>query len=141
MTDIGSTTSVTIEATLGDVWDAITTPERIEEWFLGVRTQGEWVPGGELVQTGERQGRPYESKAIIDRIEPPELLELRHWSPMSGRPDVPESYEPVVYLLTERDGKTELTVTESNLPSEQAREMSVRIWAMVLDRLKELLEA
>jgi uncharacterized protein YndB with AHSA1/START domain len=139
-TDIGTTSSVTIEAPVEDVWAAITTPERIEQWFLGVRTEGEWRAGGELVQTGEWQGRPYESKAIIERIDPPRTLEMKHWSPMSGRPDEPDSYEAVVYRLEEGDGGTTLTVSETNLPSEEARELSERIWGMVLDRLRKLLE-
>jgi uncharacterized protein YndB with AHSA1/START domain len=139
-TDIGTTTSVALDAPIEEVWSAITTPERITEWFFGVQTRGEWVPGGELVQTGEWQGRPYESKAVLERIERPTLLQLRHWSPMSGRPDEPESYETVVYRLAERDGGTELTITESNLPSDEARQLSERIWAMVLDNLKRVVE-
>jgi uncharacterized protein YndB with AHSA1/START domain len=139
-TQIGTTTSVSIDAPIEEVWTAITTSDRIEEWFLGVQTLGDWVPGGELVQTGEWQGRPYESKAVIDRMERPTLLEIRHWSPMSGRPDRPENYETVVWRLAEREDGTELTVSETNLPSEQARELSERIWAMVLDNLKRLLE-
>jgi uncharacterized protein YndB with AHSA1/START domain len=139
-TEIGTTTSVTIAATIEEVWAAITTSDRIKEWFFGVETRGDWVPGGELLQTGEWQGRPYESKAVIERMERPRLLEIRHWSPMSGRPDLPENYETVVWTLAEREDGTELTVSETNLPSEQARELSERIWAMVLENLERLLE-
>jgi uncharacterized protein YndB with AHSA1/START domain len=139
-TEIGTTTSVTIAAPIEEVWTAITTSDRIREWFFGVETRGDWVPGGELVQTGEWQGRPYESKAVIERMERPTLLEILHWSPMSGRPDLPENYETVVWRLAKDEDGTRLTVSETNLVSEQARDLSERIWATVLDNLKRLLE-
>ncbi len=64
-----------------------------------------------------------------------------HWSDTSGRPDRPENYQEVSWELTERDEDTDLTVTEHNLPSEEARAVSDRSWAMALQKLKELVEA
>jgi uncharacterized protein YndB with AHSA1/START domain len=139
-TDLGSTTSVTVQAPIEQVWAALTTPERIKEWFFGVDTRSDWTPGGELVHTGEWQGRPYEDKGTIVRIEPPTLLEHTHWSPMSGVPDEPQHYETVRWRLSERGAATELTVSESNLPSEEARELSEQSWRMALDELRQLLE-
>jgi uncharacterized protein YndB with AHSA1/START domain len=139
-TDLGTTTSVTIDAPIEDVWAAITTPDRIKEWFFGVDTRSDWTQGSDLVHTGEWQGRPYEDKGTIVRIEPPSLLEHTHWSSMSGLPDDPEHYETVEWRLSERDGGTELTVSETNLPSDEARELSEQSWRMVLDRLRQLLD-
>lgn len=138
--DLGTTTSVTIQAPIEEVWAAITTPERIKEWFFGVDTRSDWTPGSELVHTGEWQGRPYEDKGTIVRIEPPTVLEHTHWSSTSGLPDEPEHYETVEWRLSERADATELTVAEANLPSEEARELSQQSWRMVLDGLKRLLE-
>jgi uncharacterized protein YndB with AHSA1/START domain len=140
MTDLENTITVDVHAPIEDVWAAITTPERIKEWFFGVETRSEWTEGSELVHTGEWQGRPYEDKGTILRIDPPRLLEHTHWSAMSGRPDEPANYERVTWTLSPEDGSTRLTVAETNLPSEEARDMSRQIWRMVFDRLKELLE-
>ena len=41
--------------------------------------------------------------------------------------------------MVERDGATELTVSETNLPSEQAKAVSETSWTTVLWNLKELL--
>jgi uncharacterized protein YndB with AHSA1/START domain len=139
-TDLGTTTTVTVGAPIDQVWAAITTPERIKEWFFGVETRSEWTPGSELVHTGEWQGRPYSDKGTILRIEPPHLLEHTHWSALSGVPDEPDNYEQVTWRLEGSNGKTRLTVSERNLASEEARDMSEQSWRMVLDRLKQMLE-
>jgi uncharacterized protein YndB with AHSA1/START domain len=139
-TDLGVRTSVTIDAPIDRVWRAITTPDVIKQWFFGVDTRSEWEPGSELVHTGEWQGRPYEDKGTILRIQPAMELVHTHWSPMSGRPDEPENYEEVTWSLSERDGETDLTITETNLASEEAKAMSEQSWRMVLENLKTLLE-
>jgi uncharacterized protein YndB with AHSA1/START domain len=140
-TDLATTTAVTIDAPIEDVWAAITTPERIKEWFFGVDTRSDWKPGSELVHTGEWEGRPYSDKGTIVRIEPPHLLEHTHWSDVSGLPDEPDNYELVTWTLGDGIGDgTRLTVAERNLASEEARARSEQSWRMVLGRLKELLE-
>jgi uncharacterized protein YndB with AHSA1/START domain len=138
--DLSTWSSVTIEAPVEDVWQAITTPDVIRRWFLGVETESDWEVGGSLVHRGEYQGRPYEDKGEIVAIEPPRLLVHTHWSDVSGTPDRPESYQEVRWALTPSDGSTVLTVSEGNLPSEDAKAVSEQSWEMVLNNLKGLLE-
>ena len=140
-TDLATSSSITIDAPVEDVWRAITTPEVIERWFFGVQTTSDWTEGSPLVHTGEWQGKPYEDRGKIVRIEPPELLVHTHWSPLSGLPDLEEHYQRVTWELTEVAEGTRLTVAETNLPSDQAKELSEGSWATVLGNLKELLEA
>lgn len=140
MTDLKTAITRTIDAPIKEVWDAITTPEVIKRWFFGVETETDWTPGGPIVHRGEFQGRPYVDKGEIILFEPPELLVHTHWSDVSGVPDSPEHYEEVTWALVDRDGATELTITERNLPSEEAKALSEQSWATVLDNLKALLE-
>jgi uncharacterized protein YndB with AHSA1/START domain len=141
MSDIATTQTVTIDAAIGDVWKALTTPSAIEQWFFGVRTETDWQPGSSIVHTGEWQGKPYQDKGTILRIEPPTLLVHTHWSPMSGLPDEPDSYEEIRWELAKQDGRTELTLRETNLASEDAKVASEQAWATVLGNLKQLLES
>jgi len=141
MNELATQTSVTIDAAVDDVWKALTTPSAIERWFFGVRTETDWLPGNPIVHTGEWQGKPYQDKGTILRIEPPTLLVHTHWSPTSGLPDEPENYEEVRWELAERDGGTELTLRETNLASEEAKAVSEQAWATVLGNLKQLLES
>ena len=79
-------------------------------------------------------------KGEILRIEPPTLLVHTHWSDVSGLPDAPENYQEVTWALSKRDGSTELTITERNLPSEQTKAVSEASWKTALTSLKAVLE-
>jgi uncharacterized protein YndB with AHSA1/START domain len=140
MTDITTESSTTIDAPIEEVWRALTTPDVFKEWFFGVDTETDWEVGSPLIHRGEYQGRPYEDKGQILRFDPPKRLVHTHWSDLSGTPDEPENYQEVTWALDDRDGSTELTVSERNLPSEQAKAVSDESWSMVLGNLKKLLE-
>jgi uncharacterized protein YndB with AHSA1/START domain len=140
MSDLGTTSSITIDAPTEKVWRALTTPKLIKQWFFGVDTETDWKVGSPLVHRGQWQGKPYEDKGEIIRIERPRLLVHTHWSGMSGKPDAPENYQEVTWALSERDGATELTITERNLPSEEAKAVSEESWQTVLGNMKSLLE-
>ena len=140
MTDLTSAASIAIDAPIDDVWAAITTPDTIEKWFFGVRTESDWEVGSSIVHRGEWQGKPYEDKGEIVRIDPPKLLVHTHWSDVSGTPDRAESYQEVTWALEEKGDGTQLTVSERNLPSDEAKQVSDQSWGMVLGNLKQLLE-
>ena len=139
-TDITTSTSIEIKAPASRVWEALTTPEQIKEWFFGVDTRTDWREGSPIVHRGEYQGRPYEDKGTILTIEPEKRLVHTHWSPVSGEPDEPEHYQEVTWSLTEHDDATELTVSEENVPSEDAKTVSEQAWEASLRALKDLLE-
>jgi uncharacterized protein YndB with AHSA1/START domain len=133
--------NVTIEAPASAVWKALTDPTLIERWFLGVKTETTWEQGASIVHRGEWQGRPYEDKGEIVRIEPERLLVHTHWSDLSATPDSAENYQQVEWKLRETpDGRTEVMLTETNLPSAEAKAMSERTWPMVLANLKAVVE-
>jgi uncharacterized protein YndB with AHSA1/START domain len=129
-----------IDAPIDRVWTAITTPAEIKRWFFGVDTESDWKVGSQLVHTGRYQGKPYVDKGEILEIESPKRLVHTHWSDVSGKPDMPEHYQVVAWDLAERDGGTQLTITEQNLPSEDAAKTSEAAWAGALKSLKEMLE-
>jgi uncharacterized protein YndB with AHSA1/START domain len=137
---LGAKSSITIHAPAAPVWAALTTPELIKQWFFGVDTVTDWQVGSPMVHKGVWQGKPYKDKGYILKIDPPRLLVHSHWSALSGLSDTPENYQQVTWVLSERDGNTELTVTEANLPSEETRSVSEQSWKIVLNNLKELLE-
>src|SRR5688500_5656940 len=132
--------STRINAPVEAVWKAITTPAEIKRWFFGVDTESDWTVGSQLVHRGEYQGKPYVDKGEILEFEPPRRLVHTHWSDVSGKPDTAENYQHVAWDLAELDGGTELTITERNLPSDQAAKTSEGAWKAALGSLKELLE-
>jgi uncharacterized protein YndB with AHSA1/START domain len=58
MTDLSTSISTGIKAPATEVWDALTTPEVIKQWFFGIDTKTDWTPGSPIVHRGERQGTP-----------------------------------------------------------------------------------
>jgi uncharacterized protein YndB with AHSA1/START domain len=139
-TDLDTADSVTIDAPAKRVWEALTKPEIIKKWFFGVDTITDWNEGSPIVHKGEYQGKPYEDKGTILKVEPQKLLVHTHWSPMGGVPDRPENYQEVSWKVSGDNGRTELTVSEVNIPSEEAKSVSEQSWKTVLNNLKELLE-
>src|SRR5262249_31102031 len=107
---------------------------------FGVDTVTNWRVGSPIVHKGTWQGKPYEDKGTGLRFEPPKVLAHSHWSSLSGLPDSRENYQNVTCTLSERDGKTEVTINEVKLPNEEANAVSEKRWKMVLNSLKELLE-
>lgn len=132
--------SISIDTDVSEVWDALTNPKIIKQYFFGTETTAEWREGGSIIFSGEWEGKSYQDKGTILNIEPNRLLRYSYWSSMSGIEDKPENYVPVTYALSEGNGKTTLTVTQENIPTEKMKEHSEKNWKMVLENLKTLLE-
>jgi len=133
--------TVTIRATRREVWNALTDPEKVKRYMHGTDMSTDWKEGSPIVWRGEWKGRSYEDKGTVMAVEPQRLLKYTHWSPMGGSEDKPENYHTVTYELTGEDGKTTLTLTQDNNPSqEEADKMAADNWGPVLDALKETVE-
>jgi hypothetical protein len=74
-------------------------------------------------------------------MEPEKLLRSTHWSPLSSVPDTPENYHTVTYELSEKDGSTEVTITQDKNANEEEKAHSEQNWNTVLDGMKKLLES
>ena len=132
--------SVKIDAPASEVWDALTTPEIIKKYFFGTNAISDWKVGSPLIFKGEYQGKHYEDKGTIVKVERNKLFQYKYWSSMSGIEDKPENYVTVTYELSEKNDKTKLTVTQENIPDEKTKEHSEQNWKKVLTDLKKLLE-
>lgn len=132
--------SVTIHAPLAKVWQALTDPEMIRQYFYDTEVITDWKVGSPIVWKGEWEGKEYLEKGTILKSEPQRLLQYTYFSSLSGLEDVPENYANITYELDEDDGVTTLTVRQENIADENAREQSEKNWAMLLGNLKQLLE-
>lgn len=68
-----------------DVWSAITTPERLAEWWLPFDADitVDLREGGEMTFSGTSDGEPVTMTCTILRVEAPRLLEHTHPAPGS----------------------------------------------------------
>lgn len=132
--------SVLVKAPRGRVWQALTDPEIVHQYFLGTRLTTTWREGDPVTFAGEWKGKRYEDKGIVVENRHGELLRITHYSPLTGLPDVPENYHTVEYRLEEAQDGTRVTITQGNNKSDSEAEDSAKLWEMVLGNLKELLE-
>jgi uncharacterized protein YndB with AHSA1/START domain len=138
--DICAKLVITIDAPAQKVWDALTRPEIIKQYFFGTDAISDWQPGSPLVFKGEWQGKTYEDKGTIMDADPGKLLRYSYWSSMSGIEDKPENYVIVTYHLVPENDTTTLELTQENIPDEKMKAHSEENWRKVLDSLKQLLE-
>ena len=132
--------TTTINAPADKVWQALVTPETIKQYMFGTTVVSDWRPGSPISWKGEWQGKTYEDKGVIQRIEPGRVLEYTHFSPLSGLADAPDSYHTVTIELAEESGGTRVTLSQDNNATDEARQHSEKNWRMMLDSLKGLLE-
>jgi uncharacterized protein YndB with AHSA1/START domain len=132
--------SIKINAPISRVWEALTKPEIIKQYFFGTDTTTDWKPGSPIKFTGEWEGKSYEDKGTILDVEPNKLLRYNYWSSMSGIEDKPENYVNITYSLQEEGGQISLSITQENIPDEKTKVHSEENWNMVLGSLKKLLE-
>ena len=136
-----ATAETEIDASPDQVWSALTDPEQIKKYMFGSQVETDWQPGSRIVWKGEYEGKQYEDKGEIVEIEPERRLKVTHFSPLGGQEDVPENYHTLLYELEAQDGKTRLSLSQDNNPSEEAAEHSRANWEQMLSGLKQVVES
>lgn len=132
--------SISINVPISKVWEALTKPKTIKQYMFGTNVVSDWKVGSSIVWKGEWQGKPYEDKGKILKLEEERTLQYSHFSPLSGKADAPENYHTVTVELSSNGDKTTVSLSQDGNATEEAREHSERNWKMMLDGLKKLLE-
>lgn len=138
---LSANASVTIKAGREEVWDALTNPEKIKQYFFGTNAISDWKKGSSLKFTGEWEGKKYEDKGTILDTVPGKLFRYTYWSSMGKLEDKPENYATVTYELVPAGDETMLNVTQDNLATPEAKEHSEQNWNYVLGELRKWVES
>jgi len=139
---------VTINAPAAKVWDALVNPGQTKKYMFGCETVSDWKVGSPLLWQMEYEGKPFiPVKGNIVKIEPGKLLVYTVIDPNSGMADIPENYLNVEYALTEANGQTTLTVTQSGFEGAADGEKRYKDtynngegWNPILVQIKALVE-
>lgn len=132
--------SAKVDAPANKVWDALTNPKVIKQYMFGTEVVSDFKVGSKISWKGEWEGKKYEDKGEIKEFQPSKLIQYTHYSPLSGEKDVPENYHVVTITLDDSDGKTNVTLTQDNNPTDKSREHSEKNWQAMLDGLKKTVE-
>jgi uncharacterized protein YndB with AHSA1/START domain len=132
--------TTTINAPVSVVWDALINPDMIKQFMFGSEAVSDWQEGSPIVWKGEWEGKPYEDKGQILKMERERMLRYSHYSPLSGTPDVPESYHTLTYELSAEGEKTNVALSQDKNASEEERAHAAGMWEKMLVSLKNVVE-
>ncbi|PHN04714.1 SRPBCC family protein [Flavilitoribacter nigricans] len=138
--EIIARTSILLDAPVATVWNAVTDPAEVKKYFFGTDLVTSWKVGEPIYFRGEWEGQAYEDKGTVLRYEPQKQLQYDYFSSFSDKEDLPENYQTITYEVEPRDGKTLLSITQTNVPTTEQKDHSEENWNMVLQELKKLVE-
>lgn len=128
-----------INAPLEKVWDALTNPEIVKQYFFGTELLTNWEIGSDLVFQGEWEGQKYKDPGKVLEYSHNEKLAYSYLSNWSGKEDKPENYLWVCYEVKPIDNGTELTISQTNYDEERAKHSETN-WASLIDGMKKIIE-
>lgn len=140
MKNFSATTSVTIKTSVSEVWKALTEPVLVKKYFFNTNLVTDWKVGSPIFFRGEWDGKSYEDKGTVLSFEPEKSLSYNYWSPLSGHADNPEQYQVLRYDVEPLDHGVKISITQSNVDTQENADHSSSNWKMVLDGLKKMLE-
>ena len=135
-----ATANVEIAASPDRVWQAITDPDQVAQYMMGSRVESDYEVGSPITWSGEWEGRPYQDKGEVLAAEPGRVLEVTHYSPLTGEDDVPENYHTVRYELAGSGDGTAVQLTQDGCDTEEQAEQFSQNWQGMLDGLKATVE-
>ena len=137
---LNSIATTRITAPVKKVWEALVSPEMIKQYMFGTEVDSDFKEGSSITWKGVWKDTSYEDKGTILKVIKEGTLQYSHYSPLSGLPDVPENYNILTYHLAMHDGQTFLSLTQDNNTTLKMKEESKKMWQLMLDSLKKLLE-
>ena len=139
---------INIHAPAGLVWDALTNPNQTKKYMFGCEALSDWKEGSALIWKGNFNGVELVAvKGNIVKIRQDRFLSYTTIDPNSNLPDLPQNYLTVTYELEEKDGGTQLTVSQGDYSTvaEGDKRYQETVdgggWAPILDAIQKLVEA
>lgn len=129
-----------IKAPSNKVWEALTSPQIIKAFLFGAEVKSQWKDGSPIEFYGQWEGESYHDKGIIQRFEPPNLLQYSHYSSLSQLDDIEGNYSSIMYELSEENQTTLVTLRQENLANDYVKARAEDYWHQVLNNLKEVVE-
>ena len=135
----------TIQATPKQVWDALTNPDKIEQYMFGARCNSNWKPGSKANFFVLKNGKEVTAvKGEVIRSEPYKLLEYTLFPTGSGIEDILENYLVATFEIIPDEEETHLIITQKGFAYvENGKERYIETmkgWKVALPMLKAIAE-
>jgi uncharacterized protein YndB with AHSA1/START domain len=122
------------------VWEGLTLPELVKQYFFGTQMVTTWVPGTPIFFRGEWEGTPYEDKGTVLKYEPQKMLQYDYLSSFSNLEDRPENYQTIIYRVKSKGNSTVLSISQRNIDTLEKKVHAVGSWTLLANSLKKLME-
>lgn len=137
--------TITLNAEVSKVWEALTNPELTKQYMFGSEIVSEWKVGCPVIWKGVSDGKEIVFvKGTIVNIKPGRLLQFTTFDPNAKYEDMPSNYTTVTYELSQEREQTLLSVTQGDFAGvadgEKRYKESLGGWDFALNGLKELVE-
>jgi uncharacterized protein YndB with AHSA1/START domain len=130
----------TIHAPIEKVWDALTHPELVKQYFFGTQLVTSWQLNSPIFFRGEWEGKPYEDKGTVLTFEPNKTLSFNYHSAWSDLEDRPENYQIITYSVKKKGDSTILTIGQRNIDALSKKLDSIKNWTALTLAIKKMME-
>jgi uncharacterized protein YndB with AHSA1/START domain len=131
---------ITVDAPPAAVWDALTSRDALKVYMFGSDVVSDWRVGSPISWEGEWKGNRYKDKGEVLEATPGRSLAYTHFSPLAGKPDLPENYHTISISLEGAAGATHVDLSQDNNATEDERRHSEENWQTMLVGLKDYVE-
>jgi len=135
-----ATVQRTIHAQIDKVWDGLTLPELVKQYFFGTQLDTSWKPGSPIFFRGAWEGTPYEDKGTVLKYERGKMLQYDYLSSFSDLEDRPENYQIITYRIKSKGNSTVLSISQRNIDTLEKKVHAVGSWTLLANELKKLME-
>ena len=136
--------SIQIDASVTDVWDALTRPELMKSWMADsdLEIVTTWEEGTPIVINVREVSHKasFKNNGVVLRFAKERILEYSHLSSLSQLPDQDENYTIIRFTLQQQENHTLLELNLRNFPTESIYKHIDFYWTITLDVLKRFVE-
>jgi uncharacterized protein YndB with AHSA1/START domain len=135
---------IVVAAPAGRLWEILTRPEHIAQWFIGMDPQVDLRPGGAMVLTSHEFGKV---QGVVETVEPPRVFSYR-WARHPDTPVTEGTATLVEFTLIPEGGGTRVRLVESGfggtdavkIDQQRHADSNNQGWLQVLDSLRQYAE-
>ena len=141
MQNLSTEMSITINATVANIWNVLINPEKIAQYLFGSQVETDWLPGTPITFSRIIDGKSYVDKGHILEIIAEQLLKFTYWSSQEGYSDIPENYSVITFLI-KKDDKLAiwLTYRREKIPTAFEQKNQEQFLPFMLENIKTLAE-
>lgn len=138
--------SILINTNRERVWDALTNPDKVQQYMFGSRCRSNWQGGNPVEYYMLQEGKEITIvHGQVIKVEPHSYLEHTIFPTGSDFEDIPKNHLITIYQLEKDDGSTLLTVLQRGFETvangEARYQDASQGWDAILIQLKEVAEA